>query len=244
MKVLVNCGLNLSELDGWWAEAYSPEVGWAIGDGREHGDDPAWDATEAETLYALLERDVAPEFYARDDHGIPRGWVARMRASMARLTPSFSANRVVRQYTDEHYLSAAAAFLRRAENQGSLGADLVAWQADLAKHWSSLRFGSATVQQRGEQYLFQVRVFLDDMTSEAVRVELYADAQQDADPITEPMNRGERLIGATNGFTYTAVIPVTRPVAYYTPRLVPQHVEALVPLEAAFILWHEAPSWR
>ena len=51
MKVLVNGGLNLSELDGWWAEAYSPEVGWALGDGKEHGDDPAWDAAEAEALY-------------------------------------------------------------------------------------------------------------------------------------------------------------------------------------------------
>jgi hypothetical protein len=58
MKVLVNGGLNLSELDGWWVEAYTPEVGWAIGDGREHGDDPAWDATEAEALYALLEQKV------------------------------------------------------------------------------------------------------------------------------------------------------------------------------------------
>jgi len=167
MKVLVNGGLNLSELDGWWAEAYSPEVGWAIGDGREHGDDPSWDAAEAESLYAVLEREVIPEFYARDERGIPRRWVARMRESMARLTPSFSANRVVRQYTDERYLSAAAAFRRRHENLGSLGTDLVAWQADLAKHWSSLRFGSATVQQQGEQYLFQVQVFLDDMNSEA-----------------------------------------------------------------------------
>ena len=89
MKVLVNGGLNLSELDGWWAEAYSPEVGWAIGDGREHGDDPSWDAADAESLYAVLEKEVIPEFYARDEHGIPRGWVARMRESMARLTPTF-----------------------------------------------------------------------------------------------------------------------------------------------------------
>ena len=63
MKVLVNGGINLSELDGWWAEAYTPEVGWAIGDGKEHGDDPAWDAAEAEALYDLLEREVVPEFY-------------------------------------------------------------------------------------------------------------------------------------------------------------------------------------
>ena len=73
MKVLVNGGLNLSELDGWWAEAYSPEVGWAIGDGREHGSDPSWDASEADTLYGLLEREIIPEFYSRDDRGIPRG---------------------------------------------------------------------------------------------------------------------------------------------------------------------------
>jgi glycogen phosphorylase len=244
MKVLVNGGLNLSELDGWWAEAYSPEVGWAIGDGLEHGDDPAWDAAEAETLYALLEREVIPEFYARDDRGIPRSWAARMRASMARLTPTFSANRVVRQYTDERYLSAAVAFRRRAENRGSLGADLVTWQADLAKHWPSLRFGSATVQQQDKQYHFHVQVFLDDLTPEAVRVELYADGKKDAGPITQTMNRGERLVGAANGFTYSAVIPITRPAADYTPRLVPQHVGALVPLEAPFILWHEAPSWR
>jgi starch phosphorylase len=243
MKVLVNGGLNLSELDGWWAEAYSPEVGWAIGDEREHGDDPSWDATEAGTLYALLETQVVPEFYARDDRGIPRRWVARMRESMARLTPAFSSNRAVRQYTDEHYLSAAAALRQRAKNRGSLGADLVAWQAELAKHWSALRFGSATVQRQGQQYLFQVQAFLHAMNPDAVRVELYAEAQKDAAPITQPMKRGERLVGATSGFTYTAVVPTTRPAADYTPRLVPQHVGALVPLEAPFILWYDAP-WR
>ena len=204
MKVLVNGGLNLSELDGWWAEAYSPEVGWAIGDGREHGDDPSWDSTEAESLYALLENEVVPEFYSRDERGISRRWVDRMRASMARLTPSFSANRAVRQYTDECYISTAAAFRRRAEKRGSLGADLVAWQADLAKYWPSLRFGSATVQQTGEQSLFQVQVFLGDMNSDAISVELYANGENDAGPVIEKMSRGERLAGEETGFTYTA----------------------------------------
>jgi starch phosphorylase len=244
MKVLVNGGLNLSELDGWWAEAYSPEVGWAIGDGREHGDDPSWDATEAESLYAVLEREVIPEFYARDERGIPRGWVARMRESMARLTPTYSTNRAVRQYTEEHYLSAAAAFRGRAENRGSLGSDLVVWQAELAKHWSALRFGSATVEQQGERYLFHVQVFLEDIDPDAVKVELYADAQKDEVPITLAMNRGERLAGATGVFPYSASVPKSRPLADYTPRLVPRHVGASVPLEAPFILWHEAPSWR
>jgi len=244
MKVLVNGGLNLSELDGWWAEAYSPEVGWAIGDGREHGDDPAWDATEANTLYSLLEREVIPEFYARDESGIPRRWVTRMRESMARLTPTFSTNRVVRQYTEEHYLSAAAAFRRRAENRGSIGADLVGWHAELGKHWSGLRFGPTTVERQGDQYIFHVQVFLDGIDPDAVKVELYAEAKDDEHAITHTMNRGELLVGATSAFTYNASVPTSRPIADYTPRLVPQHVEASVPLEAPFILWHESPSWR
>jgi len=144
-------------------------------------------------------------------------------ASMARLTPSFSANRAVRQYTEEHYLSTAAAFRQRAENRSSVGADLVAWQAELAKHWSALRFGPTTVEQQGERYLFHVQVFLDDIDPDAVRVELYAEAQKDEDPITYAMNPGERLVGAASAFPYAAVIPANRPAADYTPRLVPQH---------------------
>ena len=244
MKVLVNGGLNLSELDGWWAEAYSPEVGWALGDGREHGDDPSWDSTEAESLYALLENEVVPEFYSRDERGISSRWVDRMRASMARLTPSFSANRAVRQYTDDCYISTADAFRRRAEKRGSLGADLVAWEAALAKYWPSLRFGSATVQQTDGQSLFQVQVFLGDVNSDAISVELYANGEKDAGPVIEKMSRGERLAGEDTGFTYSALVSATRPAADYTPRIVPQHDAALVPLEAPFILWHDAPSWR
>lgn len=244
MKVLVNGGLNLSELDGWWAEAYSPEVGWAIGDGREHGNDPNWDASEAEALYALLERQIVPEFYKRDDRGIPRTWVARMRASMCRLTPLFSTNRVVRQYTDEHYLTAASAFKDRAANEGTLGRDLLNWQAELTKHWPTLRFGSATVQEKDGQFTFQVQVFLDDLDPDAVSAELYAEAQNGNPASRHTMSRGERLVGSENGFMYGAVIPATRPAADYTPRLIPQHRGALVPLEAPFILWHDSPSWR
>ncbi len=118
MKVLVNGGINLSELDGWWAEAYTPEVGWALGDGQEHGDDPAWDAVEAAALYDLLEHQVIPEFYTRDKEGIPTSWVARMRGSMACLTARFSANRSVREYTEQHYLPAAIAYRKRAEKKG------------------------------------------------------------------------------------------------------------------------------
>jgi glycogen phosphorylase len=244
MKVLVNGGLNLSELDGWWAEAYAPEVGWAIGDRREHGDDPSWDATEAEALYTVLEQQVIPEFYTRNEQGIPVGWVSRMRESMARLTPAFSANRVVRQYTEEYYLSAAASYAARAANRGQLGVDLLNWQTELSKHWSTLRFGSASMEQQGEQYFFQVQVYLDELDPEAVKVELYAEGQNGGAPVRLSMERGDRLVGTANGFIYTIRIPATRPASDYTPRLIPDHRGASVPLEASFILWQDAPIWR
>ncbi len=175
MKVLVNGGINLSELDGWWAEAYTPEVGWALGDGQEHDDDPAWDAAEAEALYDLLEREVIPEFYTRDEQGIPTAWVARMRESMARLTPRFSTNRAVCEYTEQHYLPAASAYRERAADKGAIGVELVNWRHALEQKWTALRFGEVKLETDGEQHVFEVQVYLDDLDPEAVRVELYAE---------------------------------------------------------------------
>ena len=129
-------------------------------------------------------------------------------------------------------------------NQGALGADLLKWRTQLAKHWSAVRFGSATVEQKDGQYFFQVQLFLDDLDPDAVRVELYAEGQNGNTPSRHATNRGERLVGSTNGFMYTARMPAARPAADYTPRLVPYHDGASVPLEAPFILWHDSPSWR
>jgi glycogen phosphorylase len=131
MKVLVNGGLNLWELDGWWAEAYRPEVGWVLGDGQEHGDDPAWDAIDAERLDDLLEQEVIPEFYARDEYGIPTAWVKRIRESVARLTPRFSTTRSVSEYTERHYIPAAAAYRQRAAENGAVGRAMVNWEQTL-----------------------------------------------------------------------------------------------------------------
>ncbi len=236
MKVLANGGINLSELDGWWAEAYCPEVGWALGDGREHGDDPAWDAAEAETLYALLEGEVVPAFYNRDQDGIPGAWVTRMRESMARLTPQFSANRTVREYTGAYYLPAATVYRQRAANKGAAGSELVAWQHTLAEKWGNLRFGEVKVTTEGEHHLFEVQVYLNGIEPPAVRVELYAEGENDA-PERHEMTRGQQLVGAENGYDYTVRVPATRPATDFTARLVPGYPGVAVPLEAGLILW-------
>jgi starch phosphorylase len=237
MKVLVNGGINLSELDGWWAEAYTPEVGWALGDRKEHGDDPAWDAAEAGALYDLLEREVIPEFYTRDEQGIPSAWVNRMRESMAQLTPRFSANRAVREYTEQHYLPAAAAYLKRADNKGAMGVDMVNWQHELKQKWAALRFGELKLETSGGQHLFEVQMYLDDLDPEAVRVELYANGISDSTSERVQMKRVRKLVGAINGYAYRAEVPAARPATDYTARLIPHRDGVSVPLEAARILW-------
>jgi starch phosphorylase len=237
MKVLVNGGINLSELDGWWAEAYTPEVGWALGDGQEHGDDPTWDATEAGALYDLLEREVIPEFYSRGPNGIPAAWVARMRESMARLTPQFSANRTVRDYTEQHYLPAAAAYRARAADKGALGTRIVNWRRMLEQKWPSLRFGQVKVETGGGQHLFEVELQLSQLDPNAVRVELYADGNNGHDPVRKEMARIRQLTGPANGCVYRAGVPATRPVTEYTPRIIPHHPGISVPLETSLISW-------
>ena len=237
MKVLVNGGLNLSELDGWWVEAYTPEIGWALGDGQEHHDDPAWDAAEAEALYDLLERDVVPEFYARDAQGVPTAWVARMRKSMASLTPRFSAGRAVREYAEQHYLPAAVAYRERAARNGEVGKQMVDWLHTMEKQWPALRLGETKVETNAGQHAFEVQVYLNDLDPNAVRVELYADGANGNGPVRQEMERVRQLTDASGGYAYRALLPAIRPATDYTARLIPNYTGVAVPLEAARILW-------
>jgi glycogen phosphorylase len=237
MKVLVNGGLNLSELDGWWAEAYSPEVGWALGDGQDHGEDPAWDAHEAEQLYTLLEHEVIPCFYDRDTAGVPTAWVAKMRESMARLTPRFSANRAVREYTEKYYLPAASAYGKRAVEHGALGKQLTEWQARLQGHWPAVHFGNIQIEPADGLLEVRVQVYLGDIDAEMIEVELYASSSSGEEPERCKLARVEPLVGAINGWTYRVQLKTSRNPDEFTLRLIPHHPEAAVPLEAVQILW-------
>jgi len=237
MKVLVNGGINLSELDGWWAEAYTPEVGWALGDGQEHGDDPSWDDVEANALYSLLEREVIPEFYTRDKNGIPSAWVKRMRESMAQLTPQFSADRAVREYTEQRYLPAAANYRSRAANNGAAGRQLVDWRHSLDQKWPSLYFGEVNVETRDGKHFFEVQVHLNNLDPEGVRVELYANAAAGNPPTRQEMTTIGQPSGVSGGCMYRAAVSASRPAQDYTARLLPKHESTAIPLEDARILW-------
>ncbi len=237
MKVLVNGGLNLSELDGWWAEAYSPDVGWAIGDGAEHGDSPAWDALEAKQLYDLLENDVIPAFYDRDANGVPTRWVSMMKTSMTRLTPQFAANRSVRQYTQEHYIPAAGAYRVRAAQSGAEGGAGARWRHELEVNWGRLRFGSLKVTPGRDQHRFEVEVWLGELSPGDVQVELYADPATGGPAVLIPMTPAPEEPPVTIR-RYSAAAPATRPPSHYTPRVIPRREGVSVPLECPLILWY------
>jgi starch phosphorylase len=102
MKAALNGGLNLSVLDGWWAEAYDGTNGWAIpGDILfDHG---MQDSRDASTLFDIIEHEIIPLFYQRDERGIPRGWVERIRASLRTNGPRYSAARMVGDYSRDIY---------------------------------------------------------------------------------------------------------------------------------------------
>ena len=237
MKVLVNGGINLSELDGWWAEAYTPETWWALGDGSEHGDDPAWDTVEAEALYDLLEYEVIPEFYTRNEDGIPLTWVNRVRESMAQLAPRFSANRTVREYTDQRYLPAAFAYRERASDNGAVGRRIVHQHRELAQNWATLHFGQVIVKTEGARHAFEVEVFLNDLDPKAVRVELYADGAGGNPPLKQEMKLIHPSADASSVHFYGATVAADRPASDFTPRIMPNGNGVSVPLEDARILW-------
>ena len=213
-------------------------MGWAIGDGWEHTDDPAWDAQEAEQLYRLLEQEVIPAFYARGPDGIPRAWVQRMRVSMAELTPRFSTNRMVREYVERLYLPAAPAYRDRTADRANKAVRLCQRRKTLEAHWPQLRFGDLEIQEEEGHFIFKIPVFLHGLDPEAIRVQLYAEPREGEEPDIHPMIRSKEVLNPTPGFSYSARIPVRRPAGDYTPRIIPALDGALVPIEANLILWY------
>ena len=236
MKVLANGGLNVSTLDGWWAEAYDPSVGWCIGDSDAHPDEST-DARDAARLYELLEREVVPEFYDRDDRGISTRWLDRVRASMAQLAPRFSANRMVREYVINAYVPAARNVHERECDGGRLGRELAAWHERIQRDWHAIHFGQIDTIEDGGQRILSVPVYLGILDQSDVAVELYADATDHEPPTRLTMKRDGDLPGAINAAVYRVVVPGRRPMSDYTPRVVAAHPTVAVPLEAWLIAW-------
>lgn len=238
MKVLVNSGLNLSVLDGWWAEAYEPAVGWAIGTGRapESGEDS--DGSDAAALYDVLETSVVPEFFERDESGVPRKWVARMRTSIATLTPRFSGNRMLCEYVERHYLPLADHYATRLRDQGRAARELAGWQQRIARAFAGLRLEGPVFTASSDGWRVSAWIYLDGLAPEDVRLELYADPLADgADAERIRLHKKRSLTGTHDGFEFDAIVHTSRPAAHYTLRVRPDNAAAFLPLECPLVMW-------
>ena len=231
MKVLVNGGMNLSELDGWWAEAFA---GGGLGArGRRRSTTMIRPGTRRRLRLCTIcwNSEVIPQFYDRDGSGIPVAWVHRMRASMAQLTPRFSANRTVREYTERLYLPAAAAYRERSAGNGAVGQQIVAWRRMLDQQWSAVKFGAMRIATARDQHTVEVEVFLGDIDPDAVRVELYADGSDESTMVCQPMSMARAPAKGVSPCIYRTTVPAIRPADDYTARVMPQFAGVAVPLE-------------
>ena len=175
--------------------------------------------------------EVVPEFYTRDDRNFPVAWIAKIRESMARLTPHYSSNRAVREYTEKYYVPAAEGYKKRAENNGALAKQIVDWQLSLDQNWKKLGFSDLRIETGKDHHLFEVQVNLNNLDHTAIKVELYST------PLTKEMDYQGQVPNTPNSHIYRVEVPSTYPASSFTPRIVPYFPGVAVPLEANEILW-------
>jgi glycogen phosphorylase len=179
MKVIYNGGLNCSILDGWWAEGYKPTVGWAIGNGETYGEEHSdlQDAIESQALYNLLEQDLIPLFYERGRDGLPRQWIAKVKAAMRELGPFFNTRRMVQQYHEQYYQTAFEREINLTQPDLNKGLEYVRWKQNIEKTWSSVRVKRVETSEDSVKVGVDVEVRavvqLGALKPSDVRVQLY-----------------------------------------------------------------------
>ena len=178
MKAAANGCLNLSLLDGWWAEAYTPDIGWSIGKEEKYDDLNYQNEVESSALYDLLEEDIIPLFYKRGKSAVPRGWTEMMKASMRTLCPQYNTNRMVKEYFESFYLPASERLDRLSDDNMRLAKVLAHWKSVLHKQWGKIRVERIEADipdnlKVGDEFQIRALVNLDSLGSDDVSVELY-----------------------------------------------------------------------
>lgn len=245
MKAALNGVLNMSILDGWWDEAYRPEIGWAIGQGEVYQDHDYQDEVESNAIYDLLGKAVMPLFYDRGPDGLPRKWIAMMKTAMKEISPYFSAERMVQEYAETFYFPGAQRYARLAKNGMARTKALVKWKADLYGSWPQIRAvrveNDAPTQVRvGSKLRVQALIHLGTLKPQDVTVELYhgrLDTRGEISPGTATVMSCVDMKGDGH-YTYAGIIPCRSSGSFgYALRLLPHHEDLSSPHEPGLILW-------
>jgi glycogen phosphorylase len=246
MKLLPNGGLNLSVLDGWWAEGYDREVGWAIGSGEDYSNDDYQDTVEADALYNLLEMDVAPLFYERDHEDLPRRWIAKIKASMKRLCPIFNTNRMVTEYVERFYIPAAKRYSDLAANGGAKLGPIIEWRKLFRIAGSQVKITRVHAENSpeirvGEKIRVTASVFLGAIPPEYVRVQIVSGSVNANGTILNSSASDMKCAGkAENDYQYEGQLECVESGSYgFSVRAIPYHPDVRVPYEHPWLVWAE-----
>jgi len=249
MKAAANGALNVSVLDGWWAEGYSPDAGWAVGSGEVYGNPEEQDRVECEALFNLLENEIVPLFYERDRGGLPRAWIGMMKASMRRLGSNFNTHRMVQEYTEQCYLPAHRAEKRLATDGYSGARGLAAWRARVGKAWPLVAIRVEEIRKHkdmrvGDTVGVAVRVRLGDLTPADVEVEIWHGPYTAAGEIRQGSILPARHDGREGDEEiYRVEIPCSGSGRLgFAARVLPRHSDLVSPFTPLRMTWEPAPT--
>src|SRR6266481_5641319 len=247
MKLAPNGGLNLSVLDGWWAEGYNSNDGWAIGAEIVDGTVEFQNETDANSLYQLLENQIIPLYYAKPDGKLPLAWLQLMRESIRSVTPVFNTQRMVQEYTERLYVPAAKSHEDFSRDSCGGATQLSHWKAQMRKDWPQVRISDVQVGNKdrqailvGESLQISARVHLGAVDPKHVRVEAYhgeADNGEIRNPTATVLNQSSQSDGDGN-YLYQGSVPSTESGTYgFSVRVVPTHPHLMQMHELRLITW-------
>jgi starch phosphorylase len=244
MKAALNGSLNLSILDGWWAEFFDGENGWAIPTADSAGDASERDDLEAESMYDLIEHQIAPRFYDRGKDGVPTRWVENIRHTLATLSPALSADRMVKEYVNRLYIPAAQAEREISASSYSPARELSQWKARVKEAWPRVQVlhvesgGVDVVPQIGDSLQVRALVALDGLSPTDVAVEVVYGRAQGGDRLVDIHRQQLVLDSAEAGqpATFTGTVKLERPGSFgYNVRVVPSNPLLANPAELGLI---------
>jgi starch phosphorylase len=244
MKASANGVLNLSVLDGWWAEAYHADLGWAIGRGEVYEERDYQDEVESNAIYDLLEKEIVPLFYNRASDGLPRGWIKRMKDGMRAVVPLYNTNRMVMEYTERLYRGAERRFDRLSAEGFARARALAAWKAHLYRHWPEVQIVGVETDARGELSVgaeIEVRagVRLGQLTPDDVQVETYEGELDAGQEITHGHSTPMAFAHVEKGLSLFVgkVRCESSGRRGYTVRVLPRNEDLAHPFEPRLVVW-------
>jgi phosphorylase/glycogen(starch) synthase len=178
-KAVLNGVLHLSVLDGWWAEGYREEAGWALPEEKTYDNTEYQDQLDAETLYSLLENEITPLFYFRDEEGIPNGWIKYIKNSIANILPNFTMSRMINDYENIYYTKLYERSVKMQKTDYELAKEIASWKKRVRSGWESIEVVSVKYPDiikeaiiLGENYNGEIVLDLNELSPEDIGIEI------------------------------------------------------------------------